>query len=90
MKTLKDISPIMRFEKEHPQECKGHLALGLFIRHSIGVECFLNPYEDSVRDKIYSLMEHYGYWNLYGDTYKHRKEMYALICLYYKWYKETY
>ena len=92
MKTLKDISPIMRFEYEHPQECKYHNTLGFFVRKTIGAECILNPHEDSVRDKIYSLMEHYGYYSLIGSdvAIKMRKQMYALICKYYEWYKENY
>lgn len=90
MKIPKDISPIMRFEIEHIQECKWHPALGIFIRETIGVHCSLNPHEDSVRDKIYMRMEHWKYCSLSGEETKMRKQMYALICMYYKWYKETY
>ena len=83
-------SPIVRFKEEHEQECKGHYALSIMVNATIGIHCVLNPHEDSVRDKIYTTMNKWGYASLYGEETKMRKQMYQLICKYYEWYKENY
>ena len=81
---------IVRFKEEHEEECKYHPAIGIFIRNTIGVHCALNPHEDSVRDKIYREMHKWRYCSLSGKEAKMQKQIYQLICTYYKWYKENY
>ena len=83
------------FEKwyhEHMEEMGTYgLLFPYLVNHTIGKQCSLNPNEDNCRDKIFSILNRFGYGDGLGtsDGYKSRKRMYQYICEYYKWYKEN-
>ena len=77
---------------EHKEEMESDaIFLPYLVRYSIGLDCSFNPNEDKYRDKIFSILNKFGYGDNIGthEGIAARKRMFQYVCEYYKWYKEN-
>ena len=84
-------SPFQQFYMEHEREMQcDALFFPYLVSHSIGKECVFNPYKEEIKDKVYKILNHFGYGELQGcfEGSIAKKRMYQYVCEYYKYYKE--